>query len=379
MVAVVAIVSVLAYVSSNPTTNPSTTTSNVNGQTGIDHWWDSSSSSSSGSGSSSSSSSGSGVAQCLDGSGNPVDWWFTYKLPDGYQFAYIDANSDSSSGPMEIAGSLSGSSNALIQTLNNLISGGNNIPHMFYNDQPPSGDASSSYGHTKGVVAVSESKAFWIIHSTPHFPAPASGGSFDFPSTETDYGQTFLCMTTSASSANNIGNQLQYTRPFVYKNTLPSSVLSKYSSLQSVISKNWEESGGTNSETFYSGGVSFTSYAKNSEWDSDIYEDLVAPNLGSSLIAETWMRGEQLGSYCTPKYSYDVVDVTDMQVAGGTTWKETQDHAKWCITSSGSNEVCVCDINRMTSQRNRGGGCMCFASSSVYGQLQASIASHNSC
>ena len=39
---------------------------------------------------------------CVDNSGNPVDWWFTYKLPDagndpnalnGYAYAYSDPNS----------------------------------------------------------------------------------------------------------------------------------------------------------------------------------------------------------------------------------------------------------------------------------------------
>jgi len=50
------------------------------------------------------------------------------------------------------------------------------------------------------------------------------------------------------------------------------------------------------------------------------------------------MRGLQLGSYCKPKYKYQVTDVTDMVVKGSSgnqTWTETQDHAKWCLTTDG--------------------------------------------
>jgi hypothetical protein len=40
-------------------------------------------------------------------------------------------------------------------------------------------------------------------------------------------------------------------------------------------------------------------------------------------------------------------------------WPETHDHAKWGI-STHSNWVCVGDINRMISQRKRGGGTIAF-------------------
>ena len=33
---------------------------------------------------------------CLDESGKPVDWYFIYKLPDGFRYAYRDANTESS-------------------------------------------------------------------------------------------------------------------------------------------------------------------------------------------------------------------------------------------------------------------------------------------
>ena len=51
------------------------------------------------------------------------------------------------------------------------------------------------------------------------------------------------------------------------------------------------------------GGQKFTTFAKNAAWDSDLFEDLVAPKLDNGLLAETWMNGvNPLPSYCTPEY-----------------------------------------------------------------------------
>ena len=60
------------------------------------------------------------------------------------------------------------------------------------------------------------------------------------------------------------------------------------------------------------------------------------------------MRGLQLGSYCKPKYKYEVTDVTDMVVKGASgnqTWTETQDHAKWCMTTDGCVAFSVVSIS----------------------------------
>ena len=41
---------------------------------------------------------------CRDQSGSLVDWWFIYKLPNGVDYAYLDANSAAESKLAPMAG-----------------------------------------------------------------------------------------------------------------------------------------------------------------------------------------------------------------------------------------------------------------------------------
>lgn len=131
------------------------------------------------------------------------------------------------------------------------------------------------------------------------------------------------------------------------------------------------------------GGATFTSLAKNAEWNDDLYEGLIAPTLGTDLLVESWLRGSKEGSYCKPNYPYNVVDVETLAVDGGAagnlTWKESQDHAKWALALDQSQVVCICDINRMTTQRNRGGGCICLEHAPLASQLYNTVVTSYSC
>jgi hypothetical protein len=59
-----------------------------------------------------------------------------------------------------------------------------------------------------------------------------------------------------------------------------------------------------------------------------------------------------------------------------------QDHSKWGISTDAAaapNIVCIGDINRMTSQRKRGGGAVCILASNLWTALNTAITAHNSC
>ena len=66
------------------------------------------------------------------------------------------------------------------------------------------------------------SGSFWILHSTPHFPAASQNPDFYFPEKEIIYGQTFLCMSlTSNAEVEQVTCQyfptiLQGLRPHAY-------------------------------------------------------------------------------------------------------------------------------------------------------------------
>ena len=42
------------------------------------------------------------------------------------------------------------------------------------------------------------------------------------------------------------------------------------------------------------GGIPFVSFAKDNQYNKDLYHDLVAPNLKTNLWTETWQRGINL-------------------------------------------------------------------------------------
>ncbi len=47
-----------------------------------------------------------------------------------------------------------------------------------------------------------------------------------------------------------------------------------------------------------SDGTVFTSLSKDGDWGQDLYADLVAPSLQTSLLVETWIRGKRVDSSC---------------------------------------------------------------------------------
>lgn len=330
---------------------------------------------------------------CLDNDGKVVDWFFTYKLPGGYQFAYADSNTgsvrtqqlqvferelDDRDKPV-----------ALIQTLRSLlpsISGRSDRTYFMYNDQPDNAKPSNSYAHAKGVVGMdgSGSNAFWLLHSTPHFPSPSGSGKFYFPEAEITYGQTFLCMTLKDGEVDTVASQLRYIAPYVYFNNVASAAKKANGNLDALLSHNFTTDSTSNEDTLHVGSHTFKSFAKSRKWDDDLYEGIIAPGIKSGMIVETWMRGSELGPYCSPKYEYDVVDVNSMDAwdTDGTSkisWTEGSDHSKWAIETKGTSQVCVCDINRMSTQRTRGGGGVCFAHSGLWHMLNNSIVDADAC
>merc|ERR1711871_1384875 len=99
-------------------------------------------------------------------------------------------------------------------------------------------------------------------------------------------------------------------------------------------------------------------------------------------------------SYCTAKvtggvnnsnsetYQYDSVNVLDVTVGSApeNAFSYTKDHSKWGISMDRAQPwVCESDINRMTSQKNRGGGCICFQHAQLHAALAGVIGNTEQC
>ena len=328
---------------------------------------------------------------CKDENGKNVDWFIMLKYPkldnvssgydDGYTYYYLDANSYSSfkEGTTKLSNKSKG---ALAYTLNQIYDNKNNsnFGYAMYNDDAPDPYSDSSYrAHAKGVVAVDNTnKGYWLVHSTPRFPDDPSVASYSFPEYETTYGQSYICMSLNGSSMNAVGNILYYDMPNYYVKKIPSSLQSLYPDLYDAVMNDAHTTSASTTVQFLTFSLGKSSIkqvmalAKTKNWGLDFWDDLVAPTTESDLAVETWIRGGTLPPECGG--AYKIVDVSEVKV-GKYGWSETKDHSKYGITlrssfggsSDGTPWVCVGDINRMESQRERGGGAVCIQNSTLWG------------
>ena len=119
-----------------------------------------------------------------------------------------------------------------------------------------------------------------------------------------------------------------------------------------------EELGGNSSEEEIE---ELRTRAKNKKWNKDFWNDLVGPTLKTNINVESWIRGKIppiLDSDGIHK-TFDIKYIDLRPLGFPWVWSETHDHTKWGI-SVDSDWVCIGDMNRMVSQRKRGGGTIAF-------------------
>ena len=133
-----------------------------------------------------------------------------------------------------------------------------------------------------------EDKGFWLIHSVPGFPPEASNGlsndakkfenytihninmltgSYAYPSSGKENGQSFLCISTNMLSE--IGKQFQFNEIIVYQKNLPQHLSSLYQSLFDAANGNFVKSPPYNNLIKFKSidGIHFTSFAKSQKWN----------------------------------------------------------------------------------------------------------------
>jgi deoxyribonuclease II len=317
----------------------------------------------------------------LDEAGKKVDWFFIYKVPQlaagattdkttGYEYAYYDSSIDqqktvSNRNIQKSPYVLNSDQGALNKTLDSVFNNPDSTTGwILYNDEKPGGvpgTDNGALGHTKGVLAfdTATKSGYWLLHSWPKFAEPKA---------KTDptpkYGQTYLCLSLTLDTLEKIASlMIDYQQPQTYLNEVKCLNNNKTSPLyklaQAVNSNAAAASDALDLKT--ASGMAFKVIAKNRLWNQDFWNGLVGPHLKDDMDVDTWIRGpippvaDTDGIHKTFDIKYINLGPLGIHMA----WPETHDHAKWGITTH-TNWVCVGDINRMISQRKRGGGTIAF-------------------
>jgi deoxyribonuclease-2 len=337
----------------------------------------------------------------LDETGNPVDWWFIYKVPKlgsgisdtdsttGYEYVYFDANLDAAGQKIAKSANLLGGDGkggqigALDRTLASVFADHQSAEPttgwILYNDEYPDRVGKSdvgSFGHTKGVICydTSTNTAFWLLHSWPKFADPLQTHE-----PTPIYGQTFVCLSLDLDSARQLAAQMiQHQEPQVYEPRVAAGLPADDPLVALTTAVNVNAAADSNVIDLATRGgpgdqvkpMPFKVIAKNRRWNKDFWNGLVGPALGEDMDVETWIRGPipPIADSDGIHKTFDITYITLGPLGLHWAWPESQDHAKWGITMK-SDWVCVDDINRMISQRQRGGCTIAFQNETLWNAL----------
>ena len=316
---------------------------------------------------------------CVRGEVNePLDWLFGYKVPKlgkaatGREWAIYtsndEANPDPKAGAVKMATRhLDAADNALANTLAMLYATDRpaTVGYIVWNDEHS--DAANkkdngALGHTKGVIIfdTADGSALYLLHSCPKWP-DLDGRALPSP----DYGQTFWAGSLSIDTAGKLADvMLHHHEPQITYSLLPASLPADHplrALVETPITHNTPMA--TSIDLVTAGGLAFTFFGKNREWNDDIWLDLVEPVVGCDMRVETWIRGPIAPVLSADGHfrTYDVKSINLGPLGIPYSWPETADHAKWGITID-AKWIVPADINRQTSQAKRGGGAVAFKS-----------------
>ncbi|XP_073828628.1 deoxyribonuclease II [Musca autumnalis] len=338
---------------------------------------------------------------CKDEEGKDVDWFYLYKLPMHYSaknstkaqdatgLHYLSITSKSFDDWSLSTKQINESSSMTGLTLEPLFAN-DSVLIVAYNDEYPNGTVIFSGGHAKGVVATDGVTGLWLIHSVPKFPNTTK---YEYPSTGSHYGQSFLCVTLPATEMEKVAEQLLFNEPNVYFHRIPNHLEDKFPTYAKVLQKDWIKTEPFNNvlNLVSLEGRIFKSFAKSSRFNQELYEDFVAPTLDTNLLVETWRNGAgNLDSNCSRSdkvYNIKRIQEDDFDLD----FKTTQDHSKWAVSQSvglkfwrwrlrsTSNWICVGDINRQQHQLVRGGGVLCQQNSKISKLYRNLVKEYESC
>lgn len=244
---------------------------------------------------------------------------------------------------------------ALGYTLKKIYSGSSG--YIMWNDETPDGSVSSSRAHSKGVIGYAQSGGFFLRHSTPRFPPYKKSGYKGLPDEERIYGQTYLCTSLTVSELNRIAGQYLVMDLQVYDYNTP-SYISASLNLSKMAQGEYLRNSPPQAINFKTtGGTLFWDFAKGKSCECDMW-DMVSLSMRSNMDVLSWGRPLD-PSTCPPDNRYAVQNIQSLAWGSQISYGETNEHSKWGITTN-HKTLCIGDMNRMASQKKRGGGVSCF-------------------
>lgn len=334
-----------------------------------------------------------GGLQVLGDDGNPVDWWFMYKISKeskptgsskatatGAEYLYFDSVMAAKGAKPVLSKNSIDKSGAFFATYSQLFTAqakaNKDLGYFCYNDEDryepgkTTGTGPSPCGHCKGALAfdLASDSALWIIHSVPLLPLTAA---FAYPPTGFKEAQTLLCIQLQNADASKSIAQLIYdahgpnvnvssdmlTKAFNKTNNFtnpPATNVPKTLGLTDPRVKLMQNQNGSSGATpkpyagqvpFNSkGGQKFLAIAKNRAWGDpacgqpvkDFYDVLVSTALNENLEVETWEDcGTKVPQAQEQGETHDVENMHSVNLSPlgiPWSWDEQNDHAKLAIS-----------------------------------------------
>ncbi|XP_064478836.1 plancitoxin-1-like [Ornithodoros turicata] len=245
------------------------------------------------------------------------------------------------------------------------------LMYVVYNDQPPPRYTATNDGHSKGLVIFDNTTGVWIQHSIPRFLEVAAR-QYVFPMNAERNAQTVMCITFPTSAVNTIAWHLRMHHANVYHKSARSALSQKYPEMDRLLQGIYVKYPQPiqSIDTLRSlDGSEFVTVAKRTPWDVDVYSDYVIYHVTSpNLLVQSWLSGagQKMGPAC--KESYSVLDTEFINlhmIDKSWKWKSTEDHSKWAVGTS-TPWFCFGSLNRMESQKSRGGEVTCMENSVVH-------------
>lgn len=231
--------------------------------------------------------------------------------------------------------------------LNKLYQKQDYFDYIVYNDEHGN-KVNGSCGHCKGILAWNKNKISWLIHSVPKFPEKFDGKTIsNLPESGEEFGQSFIFVDNiDISKLEVILINLYSMHPAIYISTQDIPKQFKMFELRCKLLKPIDLD------------HNLSHIAKTSKHNLDIYEHLARYHKGK-WVCRTWIRGSE----CEETY---YVKNNKLLKYESVTYKSTHNHSKYACNHE---YIIIGDLNRMTTQFDRGGGGILIKDANLASQI----------